>query len=351
MRYSFVADHFQYLALLGPLALAGALISIFLDKLGPLRHLGLAAVAALAALLGAITWSLGANYKDPQTLWTNNLARNPDSSIALNNLGLILITQGDRQNGQQKIERALELNPRFAEAHINLANLKAEDGLVPEALTHYARAAQLDPGDARPPFNIGNIMIGMGKIDEAIAAFEKALELNADLPDAHFNLATALAERRRFAEALPHYQRAHALTPGDANTTERLAWLLAAAPDARLRNGPAAVALAEEACRASGDSPQCFDTLAMACAEAGRFDEAVAAEQKAIALARAARNEPQAQAAAARLALFSSPPALPRGRASRPLTAGAPSRYHEKRDIHIDGDSFCETRPQREKHQ
>ena len=111
-RFSFVADHFQYLACIGPLALAAAGLTTGFNQLGKWRSLWTPALGGLLlAILGLLTWRQCRMYADVESLWRTTLARNPDCWMAHNNLGLTLVGQGHWEEAVQHYERALQLNP------------------------------------------------------------------------------------------------------------------------------------------------------------------------------------------------------------------------------------------------
>jgi Flp pilus assembly protein TadD len=98
--------------------------------------------------------------------------------------------------------------------------------------------------------------------------------------------ATKLCRQGDFASAIASYQRALHSHPDSPDLINNLAWLLAACPDASVRNGPEAAALAERACQLTRYRETFFiGTLGAAYAEAGRFDDAIWMAQKACALA------------------------------------------------------------------
>ncbi len=133
-----------------------------------------------------------------------------------------------------------------------------------------------------------------GEVEEAIPHFEKALSLNPALADAHYFLGVALYYFRGEATAaLAHWREVLRLDPNSVATLNQVAHVLAACPDASIRNGAQAVELAERARQISGgQDPALLDTLAAAYAEAGRFLDAIATARQALTLA-SQRNNPR----------------------------------------------------------
>ena len=129
----------------------------------------------------------------------------------------------------------------------------------------------------------------MGQQDEAIIHFQRALQISPDDANAHGILGRALLQAGREGEAVIQFQKALQINPRQPEIQNTLAWVLATAPLATLRDGPRAVELAKQANQtASGENPLFLRTLAAAYAEAGRFDDAVRTAQQALTLAQAA---------------------------------------------------------------
>jgi len=133
---------------------------------------------------------------------------------------------------------------------------------------------------------LGLARVKQGNPDEAAAAFSSALRISPDDLEAHCQLGAVLASQHRSREAVQHYREALKLAPDSPEILNNLAWILAAGPNAQVRNGKDAVALAERACKLTDyKRPVMVGTLAAAYAEAGRFQDAVATAEKAGALA------------------------------------------------------------------
>jgi protein O-mannosyl-transferase len=140
-------------------------------------------------------------------------------------------------------------------------------------------------------YNLAVALNDKGNVDEAIAHYQKALQLKPDFVAAHINLGDALLQKSKLAEAMAHFQRALQLKPDSVEAQNDLAWVLAASPEASLRDGKKAVELAQRANQLTlGASPAILSTLAAAYAEIERFPEAIETAQRALQLAEAQAN-------------------------------------------------------------
>jgi arylsulfatase A-like enzyme/tetratricopeptide (TPR) repeat protein len=204
----------------------------------------------------------------------------------------------------------------LAAAHFNLAFALRELGKDDEAVAQYEKAISIKPDYVEAHNSLGLALVRSGRIDEGIAHYETALKLRPDHAQAHNNLGAALEQKGRLAEAIAHFARAVALKPDYAGALGHLAWIRATSVEPQQRNGAEAVQLAERACAITGRSVAGhLDALAAAYAESQRFDEAVAAAQEAVAVARASGQADAAAQIEARAAGY---------RARRPYRA--PSR-------------------------
>ena len=270
---------------------------------------------------------------------------NPAFADAYNNLAVILHAQGKAAEAIAHWQKALDLGPEYAEVHANLAQAFQELGNADKAIDHYRKALAIDSNDAAVHNALGNVLLRRDATDEAIAHFRQAVEIRPGLADAHNNLGAALGRRGKIDEAMTHWQTALKIDPSQAEPHQNLgsalhhrgrtaealdqwrqairlspqsapllnqtARVLATSPDAAIRNGTEAVGLAQRAVQLSGGRDAAFlDTLAAACAEAGRFPEAVDHAQRALVLASEQGNTALADALRARIRLYQSGSAL-----------------------------------------
>ncbi|MHC5157030.1 MAG: tetratricopeptide repeat protein, partial [Planctomycetota bacterium] len=203
------------------------------------------------------------------------------------------------------IRCALQIDPDNAKAHSRLGFALAKAGQLDEAIRHYRRALQINPDRADAHSNLGAALAESGQLDEAIAHYHRALQINPDSVDECSSLGAALAGSGHLEEAITCYRQLLELQPEYLPGLNNLAWYLATAADPALRDPEEAVHLAEKAYALMGhENATIFDTLSVAYASAGRFDEAVSTAAKALELARAAGNATLEQKVKGRIKLF-----------------------------------------------
>ncbi|MDR3726131.1 MAG: tetratricopeptide repeat protein [Terracidiphilus sp.] len=235
----------------------------------------------------------------------------PKYAHAYNNLGLALAMQGKLDEALGDFSKAVELDPAYASAEANLGHALLEKNRVDEAIEHLKKALELGPETAEVHDNLGVGLAQKGRIAEAVPHFERALELAPNLAEAHYYLGMTLVMRGQGAEGLKHWRQALKKDPDNAQTLNDTAWLLATSPDAALRNGSEAVALAQHAAQLTkGRAPEILGTLAAAYAEAGAFDKALETEQQAVDLATRQGNTRLAEELGRRRELFEAKTAI-----------------------------------------
>jgi protein O-mannosyl-transferase len=218
-RFSLVFDHFQYLASMGPLALAGtglARSSGFIIPKKPWLQSTLC--AGLLLVLGIASWQRTWAYESDETLWTDTLAKNPNSWLGHCKLGVVLFQKGRVDDAVAQYQKALEINPNYVAAHYNLGNALFQKGQLDEALAQYQKAVEIDPNDAEAHVNLGNALLQKGQLDEAVAQFQKALEINANDAEAHYNLGNAFFQKGQLDEAVAQFQKALKIDPNSFPT-------------------------------------------------------------------------------------------------------------------------------------
>jgi len=227
LRYSFVGDHLQYLASMGPLALAGAGLVKFADfVISKKPWLQSSLCVGLLLALGVLSWQRAWVYQSKETLWMDTLVQNPNCSMAHNNLGNILIQNGRTLEAMDQYEQAFRLDPEDVEAHYNLASALLRTGRSSEAIDQFEQALRLRPDFAMAHYNLGDALFATNRLAEAIDQYRQALRVNPDYIEAHINLGNALQQVGQFSEAMEQYQQVLKINPNQALTRYNLAVVL-----------------------------------------------------------------------------------------------------------------------------
>jgi tetratricopeptide (TPR) repeat protein len=198
--YSFVADHFQYLA---SMALIALVVSAIPRKLA----------VAVPLMLAVLAWKQTHAYQSSESLWRDTLRKNPDAWMAHINLGSVHQSRGEFAEAMAHYEQARQTKADCVEAYSNLGNALLELGRVPEAIARCEEALRLKPDYADAHSNLGNALLRAGRRAEAIGHYEQALHYRPDHADAHNNLGVALAQTGQWPEAMAHWQAALQIRP------------------------------------------------------------------------------------------------------------------------------------------
>ena len=209
--FSYVADHFQYLASLAVFALAAAGLTQGAARLP--RWGGFSAGAALLATLGALSWQQTGMYRDVFSLYQATLERNPACWMAHHNLAIALTGAGRLTEALPHLEETLKLKPDFAPAENNLGDDLIQLDRSAEAIPHLERAVRLQPTYAVAHRNLGLALATSNRTTEAILHFEQAVRFDPTYADAELNWGIGLMLTHRFPEAVPHFEKAIALDP------------------------------------------------------------------------------------------------------------------------------------------
>ncbi len=274
-RYSYVADHFQYLAALGIIVPAASGLTVLARRISLGKIGAVALPALLLATLGARTWLQSGTYRDYETLFRETLARNPGSALVHNNLGTILMlkpggvpealaqfeaavrlqpnspeylvnlglalaqTPSRLPDAIAEYQTALRIDPDFYAAHLNLGLAYAqmpgrgEDAIAAnqKAVASSQRALRSEPGSWQAHLNLGIAYAQMpGRQADAIAEYRAALRINPNSALAHFHLGNSFHKMGRLPDAIAEYQASLSIDPGSAEAHYELAYALAQIP-------------------------------------------------------------------------------------------------------------------------
>jgi len=253
----------------------------------------LLACAALAGLLlSVLTVRQQRVWRDPEALWTHQLACDPDSGLAHYSLALRRVTSAPGPEAdlwaEPHFREAVRLRPDFADAYRGLGNVLRRRGRFDEASRVYAAGLAMAPRNGPLLYGLAIAQWETGRRDEALATLTSLTEIPPENADAHLVRARALAAAGQVPAAVAAYEQAMAApTDAPAVAPMELAWLLATHPDPRFRDGGRAMELAQRAARLgaqlqsqgglalrAGLAPRLIRTLAAALAETGNFEAA-----------------------------------------------------------------------------
>lgn len=325
-----MADRYAYLPLVGatlPVAWGGLeLARRSRASRVPVGLCGVLAVLACAALSRAQL----ATWRDGLSVFEHAVAVTERNARAHNGAGLELLERGRLEEARRHLVRAIEIEPDFVDAHVNLGAVLRRAGAPEEAIDHLRRGLGLRPGrrvgvhaqlgaaelergraeaaltqahaglaidpDSGALHAVGGIaLVSLGRLRKGEQWLRRALELGVDDLALRRSLALSLQGQGRVAEAVERYRDILARWPEDVASANNLAWILATSrPD--LRRPEEAVRLAEGAARGDPTDPNVLDTLAVAYHAAGRQAEALQASRRAADAARARGDEELARA-------------------------------------------------------
>jgi len=247
MKYALVADHWQYISLIGIVGLlTGLAAHAYQTGQKSLRHVLMISAVVIVGLLSFKSWTQAHIYKNQETLWTDTVAKNPDSRLALNNLGAIRKQQRKLDEAARLFSRAVK-HDAAAEAHYNLGAIREEQGQLDAATRHYSDVLKINPNELDTHNNMGDILVRqkrfkealehysqvlrvkphntdirnkmgmllgqMGKHEEAMGHFAEILKISSENASAHYNMGFSLARQKKFDEALKSYAEAIRISP------------------------------------------------------------------------------------------------------------------------------------------
>ena len=210
-RFTFVADHYQYLACIGPIALFCAGSVTIVRWRESLRWAVQFAAGAILIVLCLMTARQATMYRDLETLWRTTIAKNPGCWMALNNLGVVQLEKGNVDGAIEKYQQCLRLNPEYPEAHYNLGGALLSQGQVDEAIQECELALKLLPNEPDALIVLGNAFFTKKDIDQAIREYGKAASIRPDDSIVHHNLGLAWQQKGETDRATREFEKANEL--------------------------------------------------------------------------------------------------------------------------------------------
>jgi len=226
--------------------------------------------------------TMGQRYDEAATELLIALSSNPEDTDALLGLATVQRRSGQPAAAAKTYEALLESAEETelqGIAHLQLGQLALDQGALGPALDHLEAASSQLPGMVELHLTLANLYGRQGRFSEAAEHFDKYVETGPTEPSAHFGRALAFMMAARYPEARERLEQSVARLPENLELQHALARLLATCPEPQVRDGARALEMAQEVFRQQQNLDYA-ETLAMAWAETGQFDEAVRWQQQ-----------------------------------------------------------------------
>jgi tetratricopeptide (TPR) repeat protein len=204
MRFSLVADHFQYAAMIGVVALAAALLGRAAARTGWRGWAGKLAACGCAAVLACLTFHRAGLYGAEDRLWKDNLAKNPApiaARLAWRHLGDTYFRAGHYEEALDSFDHSIALEPDSAEVYYDRAAVYSALGRYENAIGDYNKVIALNPVSAPAYNNRGHTYAAGHRLQEAIRDYEKAMTLDPRSAVPYVNRAAAYFELHEYDKA------------------------------------------------------------------------------------------------------------------------------------------------------
>lgn len=292
--YSFIADHFQYLASIGLIVMGAALLATGLARLGLWRTpAGYAICAAVLLALATLSWRQAHLYRNVETLYRDVIARNPRGSMAYTNLGGYYWQQGRYAEAIELYRTLITIRPDSPRAYSNLGIIYASQGRYAEAIALYRKALAIRPDFAAAHYEIGLAHAAQGQPAEAIVEYQAAVDMQRDFLKGYQSLAAAYSELGRYSDAIAALKTAAAISAPSPDIYNDLGLLYR--KQGQLTE---AISAYRSAIRIKPDFAAAYNNLGAAYGAQGNYADAIGAWERTV---RLDPNSPAGQSAKANI--------------------------------------------------
>jgi len=228
------------------------------------------------------------------------------AAVLLSALGILTRMQVKHwQNDFTLFGYALKVTENSVVAESGFGSALFKAGRLNEAVPHLTKAIRISPTHFNARNNLGMVFMKLGKLNEAIACFDELIKQKQDSPKVYVNLAVTYARQGKYDLAMQNCVKAEQLKPDDAESLNNMAWLFATIGDLSADDANKAIGYARRACKLTAyNDANDLDTLAVAYAAAGKFNDAIITAGKALNIAKAEGQENTAREIQNRLELY-----------------------------------------------
>jgi len=272
--YTYAADHYQYLACIGPIAIFAAASYKAAYRWGWRVDI---AGAIILLVLGVLSWKQCHVYKNAETIWRDTLKKNPYSWMAHNNLGIMLEGEGRADEAIEHYKEALQLKADHAEANNNLGSALLSQGKFYESIGFLRRAIEVKANYPEAYYNLGAAYLIVGRYQDAVEAFRKCTKIKPAFAEAYYSLGSAYVKLGRVESGVEAFKQAIKVKPNFAE-----AWCDLGAAYGVLSQWETAAEACKHSIKLKPDSAEAHCNLGIAFGKLGRWDEATGALKDAI---------------------------------------------------------------------
>jgi tetratricopeptide (TPR) repeat protein len=232
-------------------------------------------------LRGAREMSAG-KYDDAIATFQKGVALAPDEPALRHKLATAQALKGDLTAALATMRETVRRSPTFAKGHYSLALLYLQANDYRRAASSFENALRVEPSYVEPRLQLAHLLRRVGQAAASLPHYQRVLELDPRVADARFGYAMALVDVNRFADARDQLSQGAQMFPASPGFVLALARVLAAAPDATVRDGQRALSMLQALPSAAQQTLDFGMVTAMALAESGRFDEAASVQQQVV---------------------------------------------------------------------
>ncbi|MBW1993280.1 MAG: tetratricopeptide repeat protein [Deltaproteobacteria bacterium] len=240
----------------------------------------------VAGLLSAVIivfsiWTYQRNnvWKNPVSLWSDNVQKSPNKARTRGNLGIALFDQGRLEDAVYQFREAIRIKPDHTDAHLKLGNALEAQGNLKKAIYHYSETLRIKPDHTDAHLKLGNALEAQGNPDEAFHHYAEALRNKPEHEGALNNMGVALMRRGRIEEAVHYFSKVVRINPDFVQAYNNMGYILAQ----QGRTGEA-IRNYEKALSIEPDFVQALNNLAVAYTGKGEYDKAISLFKKIIGL-------------------------------------------------------------------